>query len=183
MEKLTTRLHEFSANLFQIRHIYSVAICLTLIQLFSVNSIAEIKSGHCKPYYASLKSDRVNSHCGPGKNYKIVFEYIQRGVPVAVVAQYDHWRKIKDPDGAAGWIHKSLLSPKRFVISVCELSPLVSETNDSGRLIAKIKKNVVMELVSVRGNWCHVRLSYDAGKYEGWIKKEHVFGVFKNETW
>jgi SH3-like domain-containing protein len=145
--------------------------------------MAEIRSGHCKPYYVSLKSNKVNSHCGPGKNYKIVFEYVQRGVPVVVVAQYDHWRKIKDPDGVDGWIHKSLLSPKRFVITVDEFVPLVGETNDSGRLIAKIKKNVVMELRAVRGNWCNVKLSCGSGKYEGWIKKEYVFGVFENETW
>lgn len=143
---------------------------------------AHIKSGICDPYYASIKSNAVNSHRGPGKEYKISFRYIQKGTPVMIIAKYDHWRKIKDPLGDESWIHKSMLSPKRFVITMSK-GPikLMSQSNSSSRVVAYVLKNVVMELTSVRGNWCNVVFHGNDGKFVGWIKKTDVFGVFENE--
>ncbi|MBQ7524465.1 MAG: hypothetical protein IJT08_02570 [Alphaproteobacteria bacterium] len=155
---------------------------LLLTFCFVADCGAHIKSGFCKPYYASIKSNKANSHRGPGREYKIRFEYIMRGTPVMITAKYDHWRLIKDPLGHESWIHKSLLSPKRFVISVGN-SPvkLVSDTTETAAVVALIKKNVVMELKEVRGNWCRVSVVHASKKYKGWIKKSDVFGVFEGE--
>ena len=156
---------------------------LLLSLIYSANLNAYIKSGRCEPYYASIKSNRVNSHRGPGKEYKISYEYIQKGTPVMVIAKYDHWRKVKDPVGDESWIHKSMLSPKRFVI-VMSTNPteLRQKSNETSKIIAYVKKNVVLELATVRGNWCNVIFRGNTGKYSGWIKKSDVFGVFENET-
>ena len=161
---------------------------LLIISVFFFNlslSVCDsaISSGPCQPYYASIKAARANSHAGPGKNYKISWEYIQRGVPVVITAKYDHWRKIQDPAGDISWVHKSLLSPKRFVITIKEgISQIRENSNDSAKIVADVKKNVVMNLLSARGSWCNVEVSYKGNKYIGWIKKEVVFGVFDNET-
>ena len=156
---------------------------LLLSLIYSANLNAYIKSGRSEPYYASIKSNRVNSHRGPGKEYKISYEYIQKGTPVMVIAKYDHWRKVKDPVGDESWIHKSMLSPKRFVI-VMSKNPteLRQKSNETSKIIAYVKKNVVLELATVRGNWCNVIFRGNTGKYSGWIKKSDVFGVFENET-
>jgi SH3-like domain-containing protein len=156
-----------------VRHSYLVVL---LFFIFSTKITAEIKSGTCVPYYVSLKSNKINAHVGPGKDYKIKYVYIQKGLPVAVVAKYDTWRKIKDPDGEEGWMHKSLLSTKRFVISNRE-ALLMSHSNDSSHVVAKITKNVVMELKAVRGNWIKVSISHSDEKFEGWVKNENVFGI------
>ena len=151
--------------------------------MFSVNLEAYIKSGLCEPYYASIKSNKVNSHRGPGREYKISYEYIQRGTPVIVIAKYDHWRKVKDPIGDESWIHKSMLSSKRFVIVMNDgLTKLMSKSNETSQIVAYVKKNVVFELISVRGNWCNVVCRNGNWKYSGWIKKTDVFGTFENET-
>ncbi len=166
-----------------LKYCFNSFITISFLFIFSCDLLAFIKSGVCDPYYASLKSDKVNSHKGPGKEYKICFEYIKKGIPVMIIAKYDHWRKIKDPSGDESWIHKSLLSPKRFVITISENpAKLISESNDSGNLIAFVKKNVVMELMSIRGNWCRIELYSKDKKYMGWMKKENIFGVFENET-
>ena len=159
-------------------------IFLVVISLLCLSDLnAYIKSGRCQPYYASIKSNRVNSHKGPGKEYKISFEYIQKGTPVMIIAKYDHWRKIKDPIGDESWIHKSMLSTKRFVIVMSEKpAKLMIKTNEASEIVAFVKKNVVLELMSVRGNWCNVVFRGNTGKYSGWIKKSDVFGVFENET-
>lgn len=158
-------------------------IYLTLFSfMLSQGSFAFIKSGTCDPYYASIRSNKANSHRGPGTEYKISFEYIQKGTPVMIIAKYDHWRKIKDPFGSESWIHKSLLSQKRFVITVSNTpTKLMEESNDNSNLIAFVKKNVIMELVAARGNWCNVKIYNGGEKFRGWIKKSEVFGVFENE--
>lgn len=163
---------------------YKAIVGLIFFVIFSGSSSCAIKSCLCSPYFASIKSNRVNAHVGPGKNYKITCEYIASGVPVVITAKYDHWRRIKDPDGVECWIHKSMLSPKRFVISISKTPiPLKEKTNDGSKVIAKIKQNVIMRLLSVRGNWCEVEAIYKNKKYKGWIQKNTVFGVSNNEIW
>ena len=158
------------------------AFVIFLLLAFISNCEAFIKSGACDPYYVSTKSNRVNSHRGPGKEYKISFEYVLKGVPLVVTAKYDHWRKVKDPNGDESWIHKSLLSPKRYAIVITEAPARLREnSNESSGIVAFLKKNVVMELISIRGKWCRVLIDCKYGKYMGWIKKTDVFGVFENE--
>jgi SH3-like domain-containing protein len=143
----------------------------------------KVVSAKCNPYYASIKSNKVRAHVGPGQNYKLVCEYISKGLPVMITAKYDHWRRVVDPDGTESWVHKSLLSSKRRVISRCgKYCELRKDSNDNSPLIAYIKKNVIMELVIVRGNWCKIEANFRDDKYVGWIKKENLFGVLDNET-
>ena len=54
-----------------------LAFFAAIFLLYSNDVNACIKSYRCEPYYASIKSNRVNSHRGPGKEYKISYEYIQ----------------------------------------------------------------------------------------------------------
>ncbi len=160
-----------------------LALVATAFLIYSNDLNAYIKSGRCEPYYASIKSNRVNSHRGPGKEYKISYEYIQKGTPVMVIAKYDHWRKVKDPLGDESWIHKSMLSPKRFVMVTSENpTKLMEKSNETSELVAYVRKNVVLELISVRGNWCNVVFRGSTENYSGWINKSAVFGVFENET-
>jgi SH3-like domain-containing protein len=144
---------------------------------------AAIKSGKCDPYYVSIRAKEAHSHVGPGRIYKVVYKYIQEHLPVKVVAQYDNWRKIEDPDGEKGWIHKSLLSTKRFIITCSNITPLMLTTKETSKRIARIKKKFVMELIAVRGNWCRVKFRWCGEKYTGWVRKTDVFGVLDEETW
>lgn len=140
-------------------------------------SKAVLSSGLCEPYYVSIKSV-VNAHVGPGKNYKISWKYVVKGLPVVVVAKYDHWRMILDPQGDKTWIHKNFLSRKRYVICA-QNSPaqLVNNVFGNPVVVAIVKKNVVMALLDVREGFCFVEVIYAGKKYRGWIKKSSVFGA------
>jgi SH3-like domain-containing protein len=163
---------------------YSISWLLFLFLALQVSdSVATIKSGKCEPYYVSIKSGKVNAHVGPGKIYKVVYEYTQKYLPVKVIAQYDNWRKVKDPDGDEVWIHKSLLSTKRFIITRESITQLMADTKETSTTIAKIKRNFVMELLTVRGNWCKASFWWHGKKFTGWVRKSDVFGVLAEETW
>ena len=146
------------------------------------NSNAGIKSGICKPYFVSIKVSEVNLHVGPGKNYKVLCKYISKFLPVLITAKYDHWRRIQDPEGTVGWLHKSQLSTRRYVLAM-KSCYLRENSNETSKVLATIKKNVVMRLQEVRGNWCKISIKYKHKTFKGWIYKSNVFGVLTNETW
>ena len=75
-------------------------------------------SGLPFPRFASLRSDEVNVRTGPGTRYPVDWVFKRKSMPVEIVAEYENWRKIRDWQGASGWVHQSLLTGKRsFLIS------------------------------------------------------------------
>ncbi|MDR1609497.1 MAG: hypothetical protein LBR78_01430 [Holosporales bacterium] len=130
----------------------------------------------------SIKSNNANSHVGPGNNYKVRYIYVIRGVPVIVIAKYDTWYKIVDPDGDECWIHKSMLSNRRrIIVTHVDKTRIHERSNDSAPVIAYARKNVVMELVRIRGNWCEVNVVHDGSRVHGWVARADVFGVTDGE--
>src|SRR5471030_3132986 len=73
-------------------------------------------SGLPLPRFASLKSDEVNVRTGPGPRYPVDWVFKRKMMPVEIVAEYENFRKIRDWQGAGGWVHQSLLSGKRGFI-------------------------------------------------------------------
>ena len=54
------------------------------------------------PRFVSLKSSEVNVRRGPSLTHRIDWVYKRRDLPVEVTAEYGHWRRVRDRDGAAG---------------------------------------------------------------------------------
>ena len=159
----------------------AVLSILIVFQISTVSVYTKIYSGLCKPYFASIKRSPINLHVGPGKNYKVASKYITKNIPVLINAKYDHWRRITDPDGTQGWLHKNQLSLKRYVITIKDNVKLMSHTNERAKLIVIINKNVTMKLNEIRGNWCYVSCSSGKAKFNGWVKKTDIFGTFQGE--
>ena len=58
---------------------------------------------------------RTRSTCAPGpaRATRSTGCSSARCMPVEIVAEYENWRKIRDWQGASGWVHQSLLTGKR----------------------------------------------------------------------
>src|SRR5512147_860147 len=74
---------------------------------------ATATSGLPIPRYVSLKSDHVNVRAGPTKDNDVAWVYTRAGLPVEITAEFENWRRIRDWEGAEGWVYHSLLSGKR----------------------------------------------------------------------
>lgn len=135
--------------------------------------------GYCDPYFVSTSKSQVNMRNGPGEEYKIQYVYMQKGLPLIVIAKCNDWRKIRDPDGEEGWIRKSLLSVKRFVIFKNEAN-IYEKPQDNSLLKAVVKRNVVAKLMAVRGKWC--KIEHESG-ISGWTQKSLTFGTIDCENW
>src|ERR1700738_2020313 len=68
------------------------------------------------PRFVSLHADRVNLRTGPGDRYPIDWVLTRRDMPVEIIAQFEHWRQIRDWEGTKGWVHQRMLAGKRDVI-------------------------------------------------------------------
>ena len=138
-------------------------------------------SGLPIPRFVSLKSDRVNVRSGPNKDQEVRWVYTRAGMPVEITAEFENWRRIRDWEGAEGWVYHSLLSGKRTAVVVPtlkgDLVPLYRSPDPKAAVSAELQGGVVGALKSCTGSWCEF-----AGKgFDGWIKQERLWGAYPNE--
>jgi SH3-like domain-containing protein len=138
-------------------------------------------SGLPVPRFVSLKSDRVNVRAGPNKDQDVRWVYTRAGMPVEITAEFENWRRIRDWEGAEGWVYHSLLSGRRTGVVVPkakdELVPLYESADVKSELAARLQAGVVGQIKSCNGNWCEL-----AGKnFDGWIEQDRVWGAYPNE--
>ncbi|MEZ5840142.1 MAG: SH3 domain-containing protein, partial [Hyphomicrobiales bacterium] len=67
-------------------------------------------SGLPVPRFVSLKSNRVNVRVGPGRGYEVSWVFTRGGLPVEVIQEFENWRRVRDSEGAEGWVFHSLVS-------------------------------------------------------------------------
>ena len=112
------------------------------------------------PRFASLKSDRVNLREGPSKEHatKVVFQ--RSGLPVEIVAEFETWRRIRDSEGAEGWVLHSLLSGKRTALVAPwrkgELLALRQAPLETAGTVARLQAGVIASIKSCDGKWCRL---------------------------
>jgi len=96
-----------------------------------------------------------------------------------VVEEFDHWRKIKDVEGASGWVHKMMLDGSRYVmITGTEPCLMLSAAETNARPLLKAKPGVIASVVECERAWC--RLQVEGRK--GWVEKKRIWGVYPDEV-
>lgn len=136
-------------------------------------------SGLPLPRYVSLKSDRVNVREGPSKEHPTLWIYERAGLPVEITAEFETWRKIRDSEGAEGWVLHSLLSGRRTaLVAPWKKEPQLLMASDRSTPTAKLGPSVIGNLRGCDGKWCRI-----AGKgFDGYIGQENLWGVYPGET-
>lgn len=140
-------------------------------------------SGLPLPRFVSLKSGRVNSRIGPGVNYPVDWLYLKAGLPMEILQEYDNWRKVRDSDGAEGWINQSLLSGKRMGIAAPwqkgkdSAIKLLEEPEPDARAVAVLEPGVIGKINQCNGDWCEMTF---AG-HTGWIGQALIWGAYPGE--
>ena len=57
------------------------------------------------PRFVSLKASKANARRGPSLSHRIDWVYKRKHMPLEVYAEYENWRRVRDIDGAGGWVH------------------------------------------------------------------------------
>ena len=130
------------------------------------------------PRFVSVRSDKAFVRTGPGQKYPIQWVYTKSGIPVEVILEYDIWRKIRDFDGQEGWMHKSLLSGRRYgFVRHEEGASVYKKPMQNSGLLAVFQKQVLLRVEECANGWCFVK----ASAYQGWMQQKYIWGVYESE--
>jgi SH3-like domain-containing protein len=141
-------------------------------------------SGLPVPRFVSLKTDKVAVRAGPNKTHEIKWLYQRSGLPVEITAEFETWRRIRDAEGAEGWVYHSLLSGRRTGLVTArskdakeELIPLYDKPDVESAVVAKLEPGVIGRVTRCADGWCRM-----SGRgFEGWIRQVRLWGVYPNE--
>ena len=134
------------------------------------------------PRFVSLKSDKVNVRRGPSTDQAIVWVFSRAGLPVEIIAESENWRRVRDSEGADGWVFHSLLSGRRTVLispwaKGQESVPLHESRSAGSRAVAELQAGVLGNVVECDGEWCELTV----GDYSGYVEQDKLWGVYRGE--
>ncbi|MDX2027464.1 MAG: SH3 domain-containing protein [Alphaproteobacteria bacterium] len=159
--------------------IVCLALCSGLANAASENDDEGLgASGLPLPRFASLRSNEVNMRTGPGTRYPIEWVFTRHGLPVEITAEYEIWRRIRDPDGSEGWVHKSNLSGRRMAIVTGKGRELRRDDNPQSPITAHLETGAMGQILSCKPEWC--RLKFEGAK--GYLPKSDFWGTYADEV-
>ena len=141
-------------------------------------------SGLPLPRFVSLKSERVNVRSGPTKDNQVSWVYTRVGLPVEIIAEYDNWRRIRDWEGAEGWVLHSLLSGRRTALvsaaakKVDDFVAIHAAADLTSAVTARLQSGVLATVRRCDGHWCRI----SGAGFDGWIEQERLWGVYPGES-
>ncbi|HEX2812697.1 MAG TPA: SH3 domain-containing protein [Sphingopyxis sp.] len=148
------------------RQILAAAALLAVVGPATAQSDVEL------PYWASISVDEARMRKGPSPDVPVLWEYRRKDLPVRVIARFETWRKIEDPDGTQGWMAARLLSRTRTAIVTGGIRPMREEPDVSAAVAYRAEPGVVGRITDCKNGWCR----FDVGGRKGWIETDHIWG-------
>lgn len=158
------------------------AVCMVMLFVMFGGTMAVAERGPVTnlpmPRFVSLKASEGNVRRGPSLSHRIDWVFKHRNMPLQIVAEHGHWRRVVDQDGAGGWVHYSLLSGVRTVLIEDDKQPLYQLADDASAIAALTEAGVIARLGKCNDEWC--RLS--VGKTKGWMQRDKLWGLMPGEV-
>ena len=138
------------------------------------------------PRFAALRSDEVNMRVGPSTSYPIEWTYQRRDLPVQIIGEFQLWRRIRDAEGAEGWVHSSTLAGRRTVLirpgapsGEGQEVTLRRRAEEGAPAVARLRPGVIARVRECEaGNaWCELQVS----GHRGFLRRTEVWGVGAEE--
>lgn len=130
------------------------------------------------PRFVSLKSNSAMMRAGPEERFPILWEYKRKGLPMEVLREYKHWRRVRDPDGTIGWMQKALLTGTRTGFISGEARTLYTSPDMQARVAWRIAPGAVVTITLCENVWCRV----SNGGRSGYILRNHFWGSYRDEA-
>ncbi len=147
-------------------------------------SVAEQKGGSGLPIprFVSLKAEKVNVRKGPSSDHAVAWVYQSKGLPVEITAEFETWRRVRDAEGAEGWILQNMLTGKRTALIAPSrkgtfINLMAGPSVESGP-VAKLASGVLGEIKRCDGTWCRVT----ASGFDGYVDQNLIWGAYPGEA-
>jgi SH3-like domain-containing protein len=155
------------------------AASVLLLALGAASASAAEEGADIKvPRFVSLHSDRVNLRTGPGRQYPIEWVLVKKDMPVEVIAQFEHWRQVREWDGTVGWVQEHMVDGRRYVIvAKGGVRPMFQGPDPATAEVARAQPGVLARLLECSGSMCRV----EANEMSGWMRRSDLWGVYPDE--
>lgn len=134
------------------------------------------------PRFVSIKPDRVNVRVGPTRDQTVAFIFQKSGLPVEIVAEFENWRRIRDSEGAEGWVMQSMLSGRRTALvapwSKDATLPLYGGADTATEKVALLEPGVMATIKTCSTDWCRIH----GQGFDGWIEQDKLWGAYPGEA-
>ncbi len=131
------------------------------------------------PRYVSMRAETANARRGPSLDQRVDWEFVHRGLPLEITAEYGQWRRVEDADGMGGWVHHALLSGVRTaLVTTAGPVPLRSGPGEGTAVRAMAEPGAIGRLDACERDWCEIA----AGGVSGWLPRTAIWGVAVDET-
>jgi SH3-like domain-containing protein len=134
------------------------------------------------PRFVSIRFSEVRVRVGPGKQYPVAWLFQKQNLPVEITQEFDNWRKIRDPDGTAGWVNAAELQGRRFIVVEGAVRAVRGDPAADATVVARAEPGVVGRLDKCPPEsieWCEV----EVGDVRGWLRRSEIWGVYPQETY
>lgn len=130
------------------------------------------------PRFVSLKTGEGNVRRGPSLTHRIDWVFTRRGMPLEVIGEYGHWRRVRDRDGVGGWVHYTLLSGARTGLVETDLAAIYARPDLTAQVNARLETGVIVSIDECAIDWCKVNVE----GLKGWMAKRDMWGVRADEV-
>jgi len=131
------------------------------------------------PRFVSLRATEANVRRGPSLSHRIDWVFKRRDMPLQVIAEYGHWRRVIDRDGQGGWVHFRMLSGARTAIVMGDDPVAMRIRADMDAMeTALLEPGVIGRLGDCDPDWCRL----NTGGYRGWVQRTSLWGIAEGET-
>ncbi|MEO5766640.1 MAG: SH3 domain-containing protein [Casimicrobiaceae bacterium] len=117
----------------------------------------------------------------PSARAKAMFVY-GRDVPLETLVSVEGWTKVRDMQGAIGWVANKALGDKRMLVVRGGVAEVRSGAEESASVVFRAESNVLLELAepaaspSSTANPGWVKVRHRDGQ-TGFVRVAHVFGL------
>ena len=170
------------------RGLLVLALCCTGPSLPHAQGSTPADSRPPVPRFASLKSDKVQLHNGPGSEFPVAWVFRRAGLPVEITRETEAWSEVRDSEGTTGWVWTTALSRRRTALVGAgqkkaeqgqqETVPLRDDDSTNASTIANVEAGVLATIIDCNGRWCRVSV----GTFRGYIEQSKLWGTQLGEV-
>ena len=157
----------------------AIILSLALILLSHTATASVIELTPEQTRFVAMRADKVNARSGPNIRYPIEWIYQQQNYPVEIIAEYEHWRKIKDYDGTITWVRKNLLTNARYaLVTEPGENNIYDKDSLNSTVIARVENGVVAKIKRCNQAFCLLEFE---NNIDGWMPRTSIYGVKRGE--
>lgn len=154
-----------------------IALVAALAPAAAAVAVTGPYSGEPLPRYAALKANLAYLRKGPGTEYAVDWELSRRHLPVRIVGEYGPWRRVELHDGGRGWIHRVMLTSRRYIVSRGPVARIRRAPDARAAPVARLMAETPLKIRACRRIWCQV----EGHGVVGWAAKLDIWGVDADE--